>query len=201
MIVLADNVQPLRFAQRAVLIESFVDHVPAADFAFIARDHGGDVFLHARQQCVAGERRAFVVLEDPAGHLAVPYQVVAHDEHLVLLAEGHVLVGGSEIVAVHPGMDHFPFHDVFGTDGVELRGDDPGGARIFLFELALIERCTDAEETLEGVLQGRLLSESGGGENDSEGDQSSQHSVLETSKYGPVSACMLSTGEIPPAFG
>jgi hypothetical protein len=28
-------------------------------------------------------------------------------------------------------MDHFPLHDVFGTDGVELRANDSGGARIF----------------------------------------------------------------------
>ena len=186
-IVLADNVQPLRFAQRAVLIESFVDNVPAADFAFVARDHGGDVFLHALKECVAGEWRAFFVLEDPAGHLAVPYQVVAHDEHLVLLPEGHVLVGGSEIIAVHTRMNHFPLHDVFGTDGVELRGDDSGGARIFLFELALIERCADAEETVERVLQRRLLGETYGGENDREGDQSIKHRVLETSECGTVS--------------
>ncbi len=176
-IVLADDVQPLRLAQRAVFIESFVDHVPAADLAFVAGDDGGDVFLHARQERVAGERRALVVLEDPVGDLAVPYQVVADDEHLVLLAEGNVLVGRSEIVAVHPGMDHFPLHDVLGTDGVELRGDDPGGAGILLFKLALIERCADAEEALEGVFQGRLLSESGRGENGSEGDQFIEHSV------------------------
>ncbi|SPE43314.1 hypothetical protein SBA3_880047 [Candidatus Sulfopaludibacter sp. SbA3] len=193
-IVLADDVQPLRFAQRAVFIESFVDNVPASDFAFVAGDDGGDVLLHARKQRVAGERRAFVVLEDPAGDLAMPYQVVSDDEHLVLLAEGNVLVGRSEIVGVHPGMDHFPLHDVFGADGIELRADDPGGAGIFLFELALIDRRADAEEALKGVFQGRLLGQSGGGENGAKGNQFSEHSFLPNIK-------MLGTGELPPALG
>ena len=58
-----------------------------------------DVFLHALKQCIAGEWRALFVLEDPLRNLAVPDQVMAHDEHLVLLAEGHVPVGRIEVIA------------------------------------------------------------------------------------------------------
>jgi len=43
---------------------------------------------------------------------------VADDEHLVLLAEGNVLVGWSEIVAVHT--------DVFLVNGTSLDGKGPG---------------------------------------------------------------------------
>jgi hypothetical protein len=41
---------------------------------------------------------------------------------------------------------------------------------------------------VERVLQRRLLGETYSGENDSEGDQSIKHRVLETSKCGAVSA-------------
>ena len=55
-------------------LRRFVDHVPAADAALVAADDGADVILHALEQCVAGERLAFVVLEDPPRRLAVPDQ-------------------------------------------------------------------------------------------------------------------------------
>ena len=39
-VVLADDLEPGTLAERAVFIERFVDHVPAADAALVAADHG-----------------------------------------------------------------------------------------------------------------------------------------------------------------
>ena len=72
-----------------------------------------DVVAHARQQCVAGEEIALVVVKNPRGHLVMPDQVVAHDEHVVLLAEGDVLVGEREVVLVRLGMDALPLEAHF----------------------------------------------------------------------------------------
>ena len=107
-VVGADDLVPERLTQRAVFVEGFVDHVPALDLALVAADDGEDMVLHAGEQGVAGEQIALVVVKHPGRNLAVPNQVVAHDEHVVLLAEGDVLVGETEVVLVGLGMNDSP---------------------------------------------------------------------------------------------
>ena len=94
------------------------------------------------------ERRALVVLKDPPRRLAVPHQRVPDDEHLVLLAECHVLVRPLERITVRPRMHGLPFQDVLRADRVELRLDDRAAARILVAKLRLVDRRANAEDSL-----------------------------------------------------
>ena len=107
-VVGADDFVPEGLAQGAVFVEGFVDDVPGLDAAFVAADDGVDVVAHAGEKGVAGEEIAFVVVEDPGGDLAMPDQIMADDEHVVLLAEGDVLVGDGEVVFVRAGDGRSP---------------------------------------------------------------------------------------------
>ena len=78
------------------------------DAAFVAADDRVDVVVHALQQGVAVEQVALVVLKDPRRDLVMPHQIVADDEHVVLLAEGDVLIGEREVVLARLGMDDSP---------------------------------------------------------------------------------------------
>jgi len=51
---------------------------------------------------------------------------VADDEHVVLFAKGNVAIGRFKIERIGFWMDGFPFENVFGADGVELRFDEGG---------------------------------------------------------------------------
>src|SRR5580658_11332865 len=100
--VFTDDLEPGRLTHGAVLVQRFVDNVPAADLTLVAANYRPDVLLHPVEQSFASERVALFVLKDPARRLAMPNQTVADDEHLVLFSEGDVAIGGAEFVAVHP---------------------------------------------------------------------------------------------------
>ena len=106
------------------------------------------MIVHAVEQNFAGYRLAAVVLKDPSRRLAMPHQAMAHDEHPVLLAEGNVAVGGTEIVAVRQRVHGSPLEHVLGADGVELRRDDRISARVAFFELRRVQRGPDSEYPL-----------------------------------------------------
>ena len=169
-VVLADDVQPGRFPQGAVLIDRFVDDVPAGDAALVAADDGPDVILHAGEQGFAGEGLARFVFKDPLRGLAVPDERVADHLHLILLAEGDELVGGLEVEGAGFGVDDFPLQDVFRGDGVELRGDQGGRGSILFGKLRLIQRGSDAEVGGEGGLEGLLGRQRGAGDKQGEGE-------------------------------
>ena len=62
-VVVADDFEPLRLAASCRRgIDRFVDDVPAVDPALVAADHGVDVLSHPRQQRLAVERLAVVIL-------------------------------------------------------------------------------------------------------------------------------------------
>jgi len=75
----------------------------------------------------------------------VPDEAVAHDEHVVLLAEGDVFIGGVEVVLVDPGLNDLPLKHVLRADGVEVRGDDLPGEKIALFKLSRVEGRADTQ--------------------------------------------------------
>ena len=96
-VVGADDLVPKRLAQGAIIVERFVDDVPAVDFSLVTADDRVDVVLHPRQQSIAVEEIALVVVKNPGRNLAVPDEIVSHDEHVVLLTKGDVLVRQVEI--------------------------------------------------------------------------------------------------------
>ena len=114
-----------------------------------------DVFPHAGEQRVTVEEIAFVVAEDPCRDLIMPDQVVADNEHVILLAEGDVLVGNGEVISVRLRMDAFPLEAVFGRDGVELRFDDGVAARVLAGDLRSVDRRADDKVTLISIFQRR----------------------------------------------
>ena len=65
----------------------------------------------------------------------MPHQAMGYGEHVVLLPEGHVPIGQSEIVGIRLGMDAFPLESIFRRDGVELRLDDRIPAAILARDL------------------------------------------------------------------
>ena len=62
-----------------------------------------------------------VVVKNPRGHLIMPDQVVPRDEHVVLPAEGDVLIGKREVVLVRLRMNALPLEHIFGE--MELNCD------------------------------------------------------------------------------
>ena len=142
-VVVADNFVPEGLAQGAIFVEGFVDDIPALDATFVAADDGADVVAHTGQERVAVEEIAFIVVKDPGGNLAVPDQIVADDEHVVLFAEGDVLVGNGEVVLIRLRMNVLPFKAVFGRDGVELRFNDGIAARILAGNLRGVNGSAD----------------------------------------------------------
>src|SRR5277367_5552749 len=143
--IVADDPIPRRLAHGSVFVQRFVDYVPSADPSLVASDHRLDVIMHAFEQCIAGERLALSVFKDPPRSLAMPDEAMAHDEHFVFLAKGHILVGLVEIVSVWAGMDRLPFERVLGADCIELRLDDRIGYRIAVLELCCIQRRSNSK--------------------------------------------------------
>src|SRR5690606_35229578 len=80
---------PDRVAERTVLVERFVDHVPGVDVTPVASGHHLDVVLHDGPELAAGE--AAVV--QPGRQLAVPDQGVAAHNLVVGLGEVDDVVG------------------------------------------------------------------------------------------------------------
>ena len=56
--------------------------------------------VQAGKQGIAAQKIAFVVVKHPLRNLAVPNQVMPVDEHVVLEAEGNVLIGKIKVVLV-----------------------------------------------------------------------------------------------------
>jgi hypothetical protein len=115
-IIVTNNFQPGRLAQSSIFVQRFVDDVPALDASFVSADHSVNVFAHAIKQRFATNRIPLIVGKDPMGRLTVPNQSVAHDKHVMLLAEDDVRVRCSEIVSAGFRMNEFPFQYVFGRD-------------------------------------------------------------------------------------
>jgi len=85
-------------------------------------------------------------------NLGVPDQIVAYDEHVVLLAEGNVFIRQVERVVVGRGMDERPLEDVFRRDGVELRGEEGIGAGVAAGDLGFVNGRADVKQTAISAL-------------------------------------------------
>jgi hypothetical protein len=153
-VVGADDLVPERRSQGAVFVEGFVDDVPTLDAALITANDGMDVVAHAGEQRVPGEEVSLVVMEDPGRGLAVPNEIVTDDEHVVLLAEGDVLVGEVEVVLVRLRVNVLPLEAVLGRDGVELGGDDGAAACVLACDLRGVDRRADVEVAVIGGFEG-----------------------------------------------
>ena len=112
-VVLADDLEPGRLAQRAVFVQRLIDHIPASDPALVSAHDGLYVIVHALEQGVAVQWLALVILEDPSRHLVVPHQRVSNDEHVVLLAERHVAIRRVEGIGIGTRMDRPPISERF----------------------------------------------------------------------------------------
>jgi hypothetical protein len=90
--VLAQDTGEDRVAERAVLVEDLVDHVPLQDLALVAASDVGNVVLDHR-----GEGGLVVDVLNPLGELRVPEEGVA--THLLAILGGKVdnLIGAVEV--------------------------------------------------------------------------------------------------------
>src|SRR5690606_16473272 len=111
---------PDRVAERTVLVERFVDHVPGVDVTPVASGHHLDVVLHDGPELAAGE--AAVV--QPGRQLAVPDQGVAAHNLVVGLGEVDDVVGLAPVVLAPLRLQRLPLHLVFVGDGAELGSRD-----------------------------------------------------------------------------
>jgi len=87
----------------------------------------------------------------------MPNQRVTDNEHVILLAEFDVLVGGAEVVFIGFWVNCFPLQDVLGSGAIELRFDERGFLLIFLSELRRIERGTDHKAAAISILKRGML--------------------------------------------
>ena len=103
----------------------------------------------------------------------MPYQAVARDEHVVLLAEADEGIGIAEAELSLAGLQVHALHAVFGYDGVEVAGDDIVGQAVAPRQLPGAERGTDVELIGQGRLEGGLdrLMRSTGGEEQEQGEE------------------------------
>ena len=83
----------------------------------------------------------------------MPYKRMANDVHLVLRAEGNVLIGVGEIELALYRLYRFPFQNILRGDRVEVRRDDASPALVASRELIAIQRGTDPKVFGERVLE------------------------------------------------
>ena len=167
-VIRANDFFPLRLAQRAVVIECFVHHVPAADFALVPADDGGNVVVHPLQKRVALDRASLVILENPFRRLIVPDQIVADDEHVISQTKLDVTIRRPKIVAVRFGMDGFPFQNIFRADGIELFLDERRLPGVLSGELRFVQSRADEKIVFEGFFQRGLGVYTGGHHEDAD---------------------------------
>jgi hypothetical protein len=156
-VVVADADLPRRLAHRAVLIDGFVDDVPAANLAFVATDDRADVIAHPGEQRVAIRRLAVRALEDPCSRLGMPDEIVPDDLHVALDAELHVTVGRLERVAVGRRLRRLELQRVLRADLVELLRDDFDGGCVGAVELPLVDGDADNHPLRHQILQRDVL--------------------------------------------
>src|ERR1051325_1914845 len=126
--ILAQDPVPTRVAQVAIIIDCFIDDVPSADFALVTSNDFGDVLVQSFEQSLPGNRFTLAIFKDPFRCLIVPDQCVTDNEHIVVLTKGDITIGGFEVVGIRPGMNGFPFEDVFRGNGIELSFDEDGSS-------------------------------------------------------------------------
>ncbi len=156
-VIVANDFLPGRRAQRSIIVQSLIHDVPSGDAALVSSDDFTDVVAHSFQQNIAGNGSAFFVLEHPLRHLRMPHQIVADDEHVVLLAKFHILVSQRKIVGAGVRMNDLPLQHILGTNGVELGFDERVFEWVLSRKLRRIQRCSDQKTTFVGVFQSRLL--------------------------------------------
>src|SRR5206468_9265115 len=152
-VVLADDGEPWRLPERAVVVQGLVHDIPALDAAAVTPYHSVDVVAQPGEQRVAAHGIAARVLEHPLRRLLVPDERVPDDEQGVALAERHVLVGGCEVVGGGPRMQRRPFESVLRRGRVELRGDDGGPERVATRELCRVESYPDQKRARKRPLE------------------------------------------------
>src|ERR1700736_1197372 len=84
-IYLADDLQPQRLPQTAILVQCFVDDVPTLNPSLIAPNHRLNVVMQASQERLPIHEIPVGVAENPGGSLVVPDESMSDDEHAALL--------------------------------------------------------------------------------------------------------------------
>ena len=156
-VVVADADLPRRLAQRPVLVDRFVDDIPAVDLAFVAPDDGANVIAHAREQRVAIGGLAVRALEDPGSRLGMPDERVPDDLHAAVDTELDVAIRRFERVAVGGRVNRLELQHVLRADLVELLRDDVDGGGIDPLELPLVDGDADRHPLRHQVLERRFL--------------------------------------------
>ena len=75
--LLTQDVIVRRLAERAIVIDGFVDHIPTLDLSMEMAYNSHDVLAHALLQQVAASCVAIFIQEHPFGRLLMPYQHMA----------------------------------------------------------------------------------------------------------------------------
>ena len=156
-VVVADADLPRRFPQRPVLVDRFVDDVPAVDLAFVAPDDRPDVIAHAREQRVAIGGLAVRTLEHPGAGLRMPDEIVPDHLHVAIETELHVPIRRVERVAVRGRLRRLELQHVLRTDLIELLRDDVDGGGVGAVELSLVDGDADHHPFRHQILQRHIL--------------------------------------------
>ena len=156
-VVVADADLPQRLAHGSVLVDRFVDDVPAVDLAFVASDDRADVIAHAREQRVAIGGLAVRTLKDPGARLRMPDEIVPDHLHVTVEAELDIAIGRVEGVAVGRRLRRLKLQHVLRTDLVELLRDDVDGGGVDALELPLVDGDADHHPLRHEVLQRHIL--------------------------------------------
>jgi hypothetical protein len=157
-VVVADADLPRRLAHRPVLVDRFVDNVPAVDSALVASDNSADVIAHAREQRIAIGGFAVSALKHPRAGLRMPDEIVPDHLHVPVEAELDVAIGRVEGVAVGGRLRRLELQHVLRTDLVELLGDDvDGGGGVGAVELPLVDGDADHHPLRHQVLDRHIL--------------------------------------------
>ena len=152
--LLAQQVVVGRLAERTVVVDGLVHHVPAVNLPFEVADDGLDVLDETRLQHLLGGRTGGIAVgEPPVGRLRVPDETVADDLQVVLLAVAHELVGHAEVEDTLCGSQCLGLHAVLGHGTVEVLVHHRVGLGHLSIALPLVDGSADETVFTDGVLQ------------------------------------------------
>ena len=151
--LLAQKVEVGRLAERAVVLDGLVHHIPAVYLTLEVADDGLDVLDEPLPEYFLGGRTGRITVgKPPVGSLRVPDEAVPQHLQLVLLTVADELIGYAEVEDALGRSQRLRLHTVLGHGAVEVLVDDGITLGHLPVTLPLVDGRADEAVLADGVL-------------------------------------------------